>query len=62
MNMKKNVDFEELFENGQTRSELINVFMALLELLKMQFAKIEQTGLFGKIKIFLNEENEVKDE
>ncbi|MFQ6749584.1 MAG: segregation and condensation protein A [Clostridia bacterium] len=59
---KKNVDFEELFENGQTRSELINVFMALLELLKMQFAKIEQTGLFGKIKIFLNEENEVKDE
>lgn len=53
---KKHMRFEELFERSQTRSELINVFMALLELLKMQFAKIEQTGLFGKIDIFLNEE------
>ena len=53
---KKELNFEDLFENSQTRSELINVFMALLELLKMQFAKIEQNGLFGKIKIFYNEE------
>lgn len=53
---KKQIDFEDIFENGQTRSELINVFMALLELLKMQYARIEQQGLFGKIKVFYNEE------
>ena len=53
---KKNLNFEDLFETSQTRSELINVFMALLELLKMQYARIEQDGLFGKIKIFYNEE------
>lgn len=59
---KKNIEFEELFEKSQTRSELINVFMALLELLKMQYAKIEQNGLFGKIKIFYNEEFGEKNE
>ena len=55
---KKQVDFEELFEEGQTRSELINIFLALLELLKMQVAKIKQDGLFEKIKIYLNEDLE----
>jgi len=31
---KKELVFEELFEEGQTKSELINIFLALLELLK----------------------------
>lgn len=53
---KKQLEFEELFEEGQTRSELINIFLALLELLKMQVAKIKQNGLFEKIMVYLNEE------
>ena len=53
---KKQLEFEELFEEGQTRSELINIFLALLELLKMQVAKIKQDGLFEKIFVYLNEE------
>ncbi|MDD4815839.1 MAG: segregation/condensation protein A [Clostridia bacterium] len=55
---KKQVNFEDLFEEGQTKSELINIFLALLELLKMQIAKIKQDGLFQKIIIFLNEDLE----
>ena len=54
---KKSMKFQELFEEGQTRSELINIFLALLELLKRQYAKITQEGLFQEITIFLNEEN-----
>lgn len=53
---KKQLEFEELFEEGQTRSELINIFLALLELLKMQVAIIKQSGLFEKIYVYLNEE------
>ena len=56
---KKVLKFEELFEEGQTRSELINIFLALLELLKRQFAKIKQEGLFQQIIIYLNEDSDV---
>jgi len=55
LKQKKQLQFEELFEDGQTRSELINIFLAILELLKMQFAKIRQIELFGKIELYLNE-------
>lgn len=55
LKQKKQLQFEELFEDGQTRSELINIFLAILELLKMQFAKIRQTELFGQIELYLNE-------
>lgn len=58
---KKELKFQELFEDGQTRSELINIFLALLELLKRQFAKIRQNGLFEEITIFLNEDNDNVD-
>ncbi|MDD4251495.1 MAG: segregation/condensation protein A [Candidatus ainarchaeum sp.] len=55
LKQKKQLEFEELFEDGQTRSELINIFLAILELLKMQFAKIRQTEIFGRIELYLNE-------
>lgn len=56
---RKQVKFTELFEQGQTRSELINIFMALLELLKLQYAKIKQDSLFGEIEIYYNEDKGV---
>lgn len=55
---RKQVKFIDLFEMGLTRSELINIFLALLELLKLQIARIEQIGIFSEIIIFLNENNE----
>ena len=53
---KKHIRFTELFEEDNTRSEMLNIFLALLELLKLQFVKAKQTELFGEIDIFENEE------
>lgn len=58
---KKQVTFVDLFEDGQTKSELINIFLAILELLKRQFAKVKQDGLFNHISIYLNEEQEINN-
>lgn len=54
---KKVIKFTELFDEDQTRSELINCFLAVLELLKRSFAKIRQNDLFAEIEIILNEDN-----
>ena len=47
--------FEELFTNDMTKSEMINVFLALLELLKLQSVRVEQIGIFEQINIISNE-------
>ncbi len=48
-------EFEELFDEQMTKSELINTFLALLELLKLQTVKVIQSGTFGNIVITANE-------
>lgn len=52
---KKKVRFEELFNSDFTKSEIINTFLALLELLKIQYAKVVQSDLFGCIDIEIKE-------
>jgi len=52
---KKRFEFEELFDEEMTKSELINTFLALLELLKLQTVKVIQSGIFGQIVITANE-------
>ena len=52
---KRRFEFEELFSDDMTKSELINVFLALLELLKLQTVKVLQNGIFGQIIITANE-------
>ncbi|MBE7075691.1 MAG: segregation/condensation protein A [Clostridiales bacterium] len=51
----KRFEFEELFNEDMTKSELINVFLALLELLKLQAVKVLQAGTFSNIVITANE-------
>ena len=51
----KRFTFEELFEDDMSKSELINVFLALLELLKLQTVKVLQSSIFGEIVITANE-------
>ena len=46
---RKRFEFEELFDNDMTKSELINTFLALLELLKLQTIKVIQSGTFGTV-------------
>lgn len=52
---RKRFTFEELFEDDMSKSELINVFLALLELLKLQTVKVLQSHVFGEIVITANE-------
>ena len=54
--MHKRFPFEELFVENMTKSEMINVFLALLELLKLQTVRVEQVGLFEQINIISNED------
>lgn len=51
----KKLKFSDLFEQDQTKSELINIFLACLELMKMQIIKIVQRNIFGEIEIFAGE-------
>ncbi len=51
----KRFPFEELFAPDMTKSEMINVFLALLELLKLQTIRAEQSGIFSQINIISNE-------
>lgn len=57
-NLKKNhtLNFSQLFEEDYTKSEMINLFLALLELLKMQEIMVKQNNLFDDICITLKEE------
>lgn len=54
--MHKRYPFDELFANDMTKSEMINVFLALLELLKLQTLRVEQSAIFGQINIISNED------
>ena len=54
--IKPKFKFNELFEEDYSKSEIINTFLALLELLKGQFVKVEQDATFGSIEIFKRED------
>lgn len=49
--LKPKFKFTELFEADYSKSEIINTFLALLELLKTQIIKVEQSSIFGEIDI-----------
>ena len=49
--IKKSVMFSSLYKSDYTKSEVINTFLALLELLKMQEIKVVQTEALGEIII-----------
>ena len=55
---RKEFFFTELFEEEHSKSEVINTFLALLELLKRQYIFVVQDSLFDAIKIIRNEDIE----
>ncbi|MEG1581837.1 MAG: segregation/condensation protein A [Clostridia bacterium] len=55
--IKKQFMFTELFEKDYSKSEIINTFLAVLELLKIQVIKANQNDTFDDIVIKSNEEN-----
>ena len=54
---KKQFKFSELFEADYSKSEIINTFLALLELLKGQLISVSQSENFADIEIKKKEEN-----
>lgn len=53
---QKTLRFFELFESDYTKSEIINTFLAILELLKKQVVSAKQDEAFGDIVLTLKEE------
>lgn len=53
---KKEFRFSDMFESSYSRSEVINTFLALLELLKRQYLTVKQNGLFDDIDIVRNDD------
>ena len=45
------IKFSELFLESTSKEEIITTFMALLELIKLQFIKVAQDDLFSDIQI-----------
>ncbi len=48
--------FSELFNEDTNTTEVITTFQALLELLKLQYLRVEQDGIYSDIKIFLRDD------
>lgn len=60
---QKNCKFSSFFEDDFTKSEVITVFLALLELCKMHTITVEQDSIGDDINIFYNEaENNLNNE
>lgn len=61
--IKKKIKFSELVAEDQTKSEIINIFLALLELLKLQVVRARQTSNFEDIEIqkYESEENNINE-
>lgn len=55
------VSFVSLFDKDYTKPEIITTFQALLELLKHQYIKVKQNGIFGDIDITLNPDRKEDD-
>lgn len=53
--IKKEFKFSDMFEESFSRSEVINTFLALLELLKRQYLTVKQNDLFEDIDIVRND-------
>ena len=49
------ISFYNMVGNDFTRGEIITLFMAMLELLKLQVINITQTEMFGDIEIVKGE-------
>ena len=48
--------FTDMFEANYSKSEIINTFLALLELLKRQYITVQQNNLFEEIEIVRNDD------
>ncbi|HPW77121.1 MAG TPA: segregation/condensation protein A [Candidatus Omnitrophota bacterium] len=57
---RKKMKFSELFPDTWSRNELVATFLALLEIVKIRFARVFQDRTFGEIVIEKRDESEYK--
>ena len=53
---EKPLKFEAIFQDNRNRSEMVGLFLALLELIREKLIRIEQEKAFGTIYIFAQTE------
>ena len=51
---------QEIFETCQQKNEMITLFLATLELIKLQQVDVKQSENFGKIYLALPKENKTE--
>ena len=59
--IRKEVMFSELFSNSRSKDEIVTTFMALLEMLKLQQIRVQQSENFADITIVKNEDENVSE-
>ena len=58
---EQSVGFFELFAGVDDRAAVIGVFLAILELVRLEFLRVEQAGDFGNIRAFLTPQGMAAD-
>ena len=54
--------FEDAFSDAPTKEEIVTLFMALLELLKLGETHIEQEGIYGEIVLYPGRREDIPEE
>ncbi|MCL2625051.1 MAG: segregation/condensation protein A [Planctomycetaceae bacterium] len=58
---EERISFRSLFSPGQHKSTLIGIFLAMLELVRHEYARVHQETLFGEIELSYRQGNKPLD-
>ena len=59
---KGRMTFDEAFSAAPTKEEVVTLFLALLELLKLGETHIEQDGIYGEIVLYPGRREDTPEE
>lgn len=62
LNVSDSMTFESLFTPINTRQEVIVLFLALLELMRLRLIRVQQANFFDPIRIYKNVDKETQEE
>lgn len=62
LNVSESMTFESLFTAINTRQEVIVLFLALLELMRLRLIRVQQTSYSDPIRIYKNADKEAQEE
>ena len=61
LKLEEEVDFTSFFEPGQHKTTMIGIFLAVLELVRHEYALVRQDHLFGKITLSRSESTKLPE-